>query len=114
MIITYRQFQEQNGQHTIREVFYERDGQMITYSASPITPIGGSLSELTQELAWMAEALAAPVLTLAEVDAEIVKQPARPRHKGPTISHEELVAKLGLTLENEPEAEALVGSSTGD
>jgi hypothetical protein len=114
MIITHRVFREENGQYTIREVFYERDGQMITYSASPVTPIGGSLSELTQELARMVEALAAPVLAIAEADAEIAKQPSQPKHTGPNISHEELVAKLGLVHENEPEAEALIGINAGD
>lgn len=114
MIITYRVFQEENGQFTIREVFYERDGPMITYSASPVTPIGGSLSELTQELAWVVEALAAPVLTLTEADAEIARQPSQPKQTGPNVSHEELVAKLGLTLENEPDAEAVLSVNAGD
>jgi len=99
MIITYRVFQEENGHYSIREVFYERDGHMISYSTVPTAPLGGSISELTQELAWMVEALASPVLTIAEAEAEVAKNAARPKQAGKTISHADLVAKLGLTDE---------------
>jgi uncharacterized protein (DUF433 family) len=115
MIITYRVFREESGHFTIREVFYERDGQMIAYGATPVTPTGGSLNELTQELAWLVEALASPILTIAEADAEIAKHPPRPKQTGKNISHEELVAKLGLTasLGNGEEVSAAYNAQNG-
>lgn len=114
MIVNYRVFCEQNGHYTIREVFYEQDGRMIAYGAAPLAPAGGSLNELTQELAWMVEALAAPVLAIEEVDAEIAKHPPRSRRSSKTISHEELVAKLGLPSEQTTEADAVIEGQTGD
>src|SRR6185436_5032237 len=100
MTVTYRVFREENGQYTLREVFRENDGRIITYSRSPITPKGGSLADLAQEIEWLKEALALPVLTLAEIEAEMATQPPMPKRERKTISHAELMTKLGLTADD--------------
>ncbi len=100
MIVTYRVFQEENGQYTIREVFRERDGKIITYGRTPVMPKGGSLADLAQEIEDLKEALALPVLTLAEVEAETAAQPPMPKRERKTISHAELMQKLGFTADD--------------
>ena len=98
MIWTYRVLQTENGEHHIREVFYERDGTILAYSKSPVVPKGASLADLTQEIKWLQEALTLPVLTVASLEAQVAAQPPKPhRESRPSISHEELVAKLGLS-----------------
>lgn len=95
MIVTYRMFEEANGQYTFRELFCEHDGRIIAYGKAPITPRAGSPRELGMELASLQEALTLPVLTIAEVEAAMAAQPKKKQgHK--TISHAELVKKLGL------------------
>jgi hypothetical protein len=100
MIVTYRVFQEENGQYIIREVFCERDGRIITYGRTPVTPKGGSLTDLAQEIEGLKAALALPVLTLVEVEAEIAAQPLIPKGERKIISHTELMKKLGFTADD--------------
>lgn len=95
MIVTYRVFQEDNGQYTFRELFQERDGCIIAYGKAPLTPRAGSAWELGEELASLQEALALPILTIAEVEAAIAEQPSKSKVRK-TISHEALIATLGL------------------
>ncbi|MCL4860982.1 MAG: DUF433 domain-containing protein [Caldilineaceae bacterium] len=92
----YRVFREETGEYVIREVFYDEDGAITGRTEDAVEPMGDSLEELERDLEHFRDALRLPVLTLAEVDAAIVKQPSRPKHTGPNISHEELVAQLGL------------------
>ena len=101
MFVTYRMFQEENGQYTFRELFCEHDGRIIAYGKAPITPRAGSPRELGMELASLQEALALPVLTIAEVEAAIAAQPIKPKQGRKTISHAELVKKLGLDAKQE-------------
>lgn len=96
MNISYRVFQEENGQYTFREVFSERDGQIITYSQSAVAPVGGSLNELAEEVALLQEALTHPVLMTTELDVEIAQRKKPERQGRKSISHAELLAKLGL------------------
>jgi hypothetical protein len=96
MIVTYRVFQEENGQYTFREVFYEHDGRIITYGKSPVTPKGTCLEDLAREIKSLQDALALPVTTIAEIEAEIAAQPVKRKQVRKTISHAELVKKLGL------------------
>jgi len=100
MIVTYRVFQEENGQYTIREVFHEHDGKIITYGRSPVMPKGGSVADLAQEIEALKEALALPVLTVAEVETEIAMQQAVPKKERKTVSHAELMKKLGFTADD--------------
>lgn len=99
MIVTYRVFQEANGQYTIHELFLEHDGKIITYGRAPVIPKGGSLADLTQEIEALKAALALPVLTLAEVEAEIATQMPLVKRERKNISHVELMKKLGFTAE---------------
>lgn len=92
----YRVFREETGEYVIREVFYDEDGAITGCTEDAVEPAGDSLAELARDLEHFKEALRLPVLTLAEVDAEIAKLPPRSSQKELTISHEELVAKLGL------------------
>lgn len=102
MIVTYRMFQEENGQYTFRELFCEWDGRIIAYGKAPIAPRGGSVRELTQELAQLQEAAVLPVLTISEVEAAIAAQIVKPKQGRKTISHADLIKKLGLETEHEP------------
>ena len=103
-------FLEESGQYTIREVFY-RDGAIVNYGRYPLVARGGSPSELADEIASMQEALSLPALTIADVESEIAKQPPKSQ-KGNTISHQELVKKLGLEDEMSQETESPILVST--
>ena len=100
MIVTYRVFQEENGQYIIREVFHERDGKIITYGRTPVMPKGDSVADLAQEIEGLKAALALPVLTLVEVEAEIAAQPPISKRERKTVSHTELMKKLGFTADD--------------
>ena len=110
----YRVFHEETGDYVIREVSYDEGGAIVGCTADAVEPMGASLEELERDLEHFREALRLPVLTLAEVDAEIAKQPPRPQKPGKNISHDELVAKLGLTPEYQPEADFLTAVHAGD
>lgn len=112
MVVTYRMFEEANGQYTFRELFCEHNGLIIAYGKAPITPRAGSPRELGKELASLQEALTLPVLTIAEVEAAIAAQP--PKKQGrKTISHAELVKKLGLdTKQNQATGGTVLASPT--
>ena len=97
MNVTYRVFREENGHYTFREVFTEHDSRVISYSRSPIAPIGESVDDLAREIAWLKEALEQPVLTVAEIEREIAKQSQPAKRPRKTISHADLMAKLELT-----------------
>lgn len=95
----YRVFREEDDDYVIREVMYGDSGEIIGCTKDAVEPMGKSLEELAQDLAAFQEALQYPVLTLAEVDAAIAQQPVKVDKKGKTISHAELVRKLGLESE---------------
>lgn len=113
MIVEYRVFIEDNGQFTFREVFYQQDGKLIAYSQSPIMPRAGSLEELSEELILLKEALEQPALSLAIIEAEITSHSSPTPRRRKTISHEDLVKKLGLDRDDEPltEEPVLAGTS---
>ena len=109
MIVTYRVFLEENQQYTVRELFCDHDGRPLAYGKAAIIPRAGSLQELGQEIALLQEALALPVLTIADVEAAIGEQPVKVSQKRKTFSHAEVIAKLGLRKELQAETEAVVG-----
>lgn len=48
--------------HSIREVYYDRRGEVDGWTEEPVAPLGESLDELRADLARMAEALNRPTL----------------------------------------------------
>ena len=91
----YRVFREANGDYIIREVFYKEDGFIIGCTENPVEPWGQSLEELARDIASFKEALTLPVLTLADIPANETKL-ERKRDRSNNISHDQLMAELGL------------------
>ena len=90
----YRVFREDDGDYSIREVFYAEDGSIISCTADAVEPFGSTLEALAQSIEDFKAALALPVLTLKDIpesSPELEK-----RRNGKTISHEQLRAQLGL------------------
>lgn len=81
MTWTYRVFRDSNGRYTVREVFYEPNGTLITYSKTPVTLIGGSPEEVLQIMAWCQEAFDLPILVQAEIEQELAQRPASAANK---------------------------------
>ena len=104
----YRIFREADGDYIIREVTYGDNGEIIGCTKDAVEPMGRSIEELAQDLDAFQEALQYPVLTLAEVEAAIAKQPVKVAQKGKSISHAELIKKLGLESSIEQESDKVV------
>lgn len=72
-------------------------------------PSGRTAEELAQDIEWFKQAFELPILTIAEVEAELAQQPAKPR---PTQTRrktlEELEAELALAEEGEQESAVAV------
>ena len=92
----YRVFREKNGDYVIREVFYEEDGSILGCTESAVEPWGRSLEELARDIESFKEALMLPVLTLADIPDGETKQ-ERSNERSNNISHEQLLAELGLS-----------------
>jgi hypothetical protein len=94
MTWNYRVFREEDGDYIIREVFYDENGSILGCTEDAVEAFGSSLEDLARNIEWFKEALEAPVLTLADV-------PCRSKDEGgdrsKNISHEQLVAELGLS-----------------
>jgi len=100
MIWSYRVCRDAIGRYSVREVFYERNGALITYSQEPAAPIGGSAEDLLKQMKWFREAFDLPILSTEELDRELEQQPARPKTEaGKNISLQQLKAELGLEVE---------------
>lgn len=91
----YRVFREDNGDYVIREVFYAEDGSVVSCTANAVEPCGRSLSELAKDIRSFQQALTLPVLTLGDIPVTEAKQKI-PQESNKNISHEQLLAKLGL------------------
>ncbi len=78
MIWTYRLFRESPDRYAVREVFYESDGTIITYSATLISLVDVSPDAIHQVLTWCMEALSLPILDRATIDHELAQRPAPP------------------------------------
>ena len=96
----YRVFREEDGDHGIREVFYDERGKILGCTQDAVEPLGKSLDDLAQELDLFQKALSMPVLTTGEVDAATQKGSERspPKHK--TVSRTELMKRLELDTED--------------
>lgn len=63
----YRVFKEpEDGSLTIHEVYYNDDGSMNGWTATPVNPVGDTPDELMSTLVLMREALARPVLEVRD------------------------------------------------
>jgi hypothetical protein len=97
MIWTYRVFRDQTGRYSVREVFYEDDETLISYSKAPALPIGESSEEVLQLITWFKEAFDLPILSTEVVDAEIAARPEKPKPEQRSyLSLEELRAELSI------------------
>jgi hypothetical protein len=92
----YRVFREESGDYVIREVFYDADGSIISCTEDAVEPMGQSLEELTQDIEWFREALALPVLTLADVPSAAANGQKELSDKRDHLSREEVMAEIGL------------------
>ncbi|UZQ53399.1 hypothetical protein OOK60_12910 [Trichothermofontia sichuanensis B231] len=100
MLWTYRVFRDQSGRYSIREVFYEHDGRLISYGKHPVAPLAASLEDLIQLVKWYREALDSPVLSLEAVEAELSTQPTPDSSTptpGPTLPLAAVIAQLAQT-----------------
>jgi hypothetical protein len=105
MIWTYRIFCDQKGRYSIREVYYEDDGRLISYGKKPVAPIGASLEELIQLVQWFREAFDAPVLSLEAVETEISAHPLPTKKpladRSQTLSFQQVLAQFAAETDEE-------------
>lgn len=100
MMWTYRVFRDQTGRYSVREVFYEQDGRLITYSATPVMPLGDSPEDIMQILTWCRAAFELPILSTEEVDATLVQRPSPATTPATHLSRDEVRAQLELCAES--------------
>ncbi len=91
----YRVFLEPDGDYTIREVFYAKDGSILGCTENEVSPTGRSLAELSEDMEAFTSALSKPVLTVADIP-KIEKDWKRDRNGENHLSHEQVLAELGL------------------
>jgi hypothetical protein len=108
MIWTYRIFREKNGRYSIREVFYERDGRLLNYGKNPVAPIGSSLEDLMQLVAWFREAFDSPVLSVEAVDAELAANPIMTQPKKSLADRSQNIPLQQVLAQLEEEAEQAI------
>lgn len=100
MTWTYRICRDTKGRYSVRELFHERDGTLITYSKEPVAPIGSSPEDLLKQMQWFREAFDLSILSTEDLDRELAQQPARPKPQtGKNISLKQLKAELALEPE---------------
>jgi hypothetical protein len=100
MTWTYRVFRDNQGRYSIREVFYNRDNQIVNYSRSPVAVVGASVEELMQLVQWFRQAFELPVLSLEEIDAVITQQPSREQlDRSRNLSLKEVMAELATDVD---------------
>jgi len=66
--ITYRPSDIEQG-YGIREIFYNDNGEPVSYTTNSIDPYGESKEELISDLAHMIQAISQEVVDLDELDA---------------------------------------------
>lgn len=100
MTWTYRVVRDEIGRYSIREVYQERDGTLITYSKAPVAPIGSSADDLLHQLQSFRDAFELPILSIKELEVILDKQETKsPKKAGKNITLQQLKAEL----EVEPE-----------
>ena len=58
----YRLFEEQTGDFSIREVFYDEDGEITTVGGDPAMPVGTTEQELFKHLNLMLDCMNEPAM----------------------------------------------------
>lgn len=93
MLWTYRVFRDRQGRHSIREIFCDRNNQILKISKAPVSVVGSSAEELLQLLQWFKEAFELPILSLEETETQIAQQqPNESTTPTPKISLQQLIA----------------------
>ncbi|MEM6252851.1 MAG: hypothetical protein AAF821_08010 [Cyanobacteria bacterium P01_D01_bin.156] len=92
----YRVFREENDDHIIREVYYDEKGAILSCTVNAVEPWGESLDALLKDIEDFKAATLLPILTLADVPVEGIRK-KRQRNRAQNVSHEQLLAKLGIT-----------------
>lgn len=105
MTWNYRVFREEDGDYVIREVFYADDGSIMTCTADPVEPFGGSIEELAESIDDFKAALAFPVLTLNDIPTSHPE--LERRRNGKSIPLEDILAELERDEIADPDASAL-------
>lgn len=101
MTWTYRIFRDHTGRYSIREVFHNRDGSLLSYGKVPLAVVGSSAEEVLQIIDWCRAAFDLPILTLEEVDAQLAAQPSEvPSTDQPYLSLKEV--RAALATESDP------------
>lgn len=112
MLWTYRIFRDAQGRYSIREVFYERDGRLLSYGKNPVVPVEASLEDLLQLIKWFREAFDSPVLSLDAVDAELAANSMPPTarkrlaDRSQTIPFSQVLAQAGVFADSLVSAES--------
>jgi len=96
----YRVFRVKEG-YVIGEVLYDEQGRIISCTGEAVQPFGETFEQLVHDLESLKAAFSKPVLTFDDIDQaaynEWKQANAEANAKGATISHEQLIAELGLT-----------------
>ncbi len=96
----YRVFRVKEG-YVIGEVLYDEQGRIISCTRESVAPFGETFEQLAHDIEALKEALSKPVLTFDDIDQaafiEWKQTNAEANAKGAAISHEQLIAELGLT-----------------
>ena len=66
----YRGMVDREGFHSVREVFYDDDGTIESFSANPSPPFGESPEELIENLGMMMEGLKKPFMLESDFISE--------------------------------------------
>lgn len=104
MLWTYRIFRDSADRYSIREVFYENNGTLITYGKKPVEALGSSLEDLLQLIHWFQEAFESPILSMETIEAELNDRPDSLENTKPlsdrsdTFSLQEVIDRLNPSL----------------
>jgi hypothetical protein len=114
MIWLYRVFHDQEG-YCVRVVLYEHNGTLIGYHKEPAVPSGRTAEELAQDIEWFKQAFELPILTIEEVETELVQQPPKQRQTQTTRKTlEELETALTMAARAENESPVVTAGEPAD